>query len=231
MTTEWQQWLSDNYLTIVIVVLVVLVFLATFLVVWEGVRKKRVRKWIRRGKAKPFYLISDTHFDHTNIIRHCRRPFRNKQEMNRALIRNWNRVVRKGETVYFLGDWAFGRGARPPGYWIKRLNGHIISLRGSHDRNDRKVRFHKMKILSYNGYRFLLIHDPSERPKNWDGWIIHGHKHNNSRIYPFINGKRKTINVSVELINHTPLSIDSLLNLNINSIKRMEGINSTPKRW
>ena len=48
--------------------------------------------------------------------------------------------------------------------------------------------------------------------------------------YPFINGERKTINVSVELTNYRPISLDYLLSLDIDSIKRMETISSNPER-
>jgi len=180
---------------------------------------------------KNIYLISDTHFDHANIIKYCNRPYGNVREMNRALTINWNSVVRPRDTVYFLGDWSFGRGSRPPKYWIRRLNGHIISIKGSHDRLIRGMRLHERKVICYGKHRFLLLHDPSQAPSSWNDWIIHGHKHNsNMRNYPFINGKKKTINISVELIKYKPISIDYLLSLNIDKIKRMETIASKPER-
>jgi calcineurin-like phosphoesterase family protein len=48
--------------------------------------------------------------------------------------------------------------------------------------------------------------------------------------YPFINGKKKTINVSAELINYKPVSLDHLLKLGLNSIERMDTVDSTPTR-
>jgi calcineurin-like phosphoesterase family protein len=50
------------------------------------------------------------------------------------------------------------------------------------------------------------------------------------RDYPFINGETKTINVGVELIGYKPINIDYLLSLDIDSIKRMDTINSKPIR-
>jgi hypothetical protein len=49
--------------------------------------------------------------------------------------------------------------------------------------------------------------------------------------YPFINGERKTINVSADLINFTPVSLNYLLSLELSSIKRMRTIDSEPERW
>lgn len=215
---------SETYLYWVIIAGVIFA-LCISLTVWHQHRKRKQR-YIRN-----IYLIADTHFDHANIIRYVHRPFLNVRVMNRVLVRNWNSTVKPQDTVYFLGDWAFGRRHRPARYWIKRLNGHIISIRGSHDTRSSGARMYNARILNYGGYRFLLIHNPDRKYKNWHDWVIHGHKHNNSRKYPFINGKLKTINVSVELINYRPISLDYLLSLNIDSIKRMEKINSKPERW
>jgi calcineurin-like phosphoesterase family protein len=59
--------------------------------------------------------------------------------------------------------------------------------------------------------------------------VIHGHKHNNDmKDYCFINGDRKTINVSAELVDYRPVSLDFLASLKLSSIKRMDTINSLP---
>ena len=213
------QWLISNWITIIGTIFILFVF---FTLLHRRRRKKR-------GHT---YLVADCHFDHANIIRLCGRPFANVRAMNRALVSNWNNTVRPQDTVYFLGDWAFGRRSRPAKYWMRRLKGHIVCIRGSHDRRQRGIRFYNWRELPRGGYKFLLIHNPDEKLGSWDGWVIHGHKHNNNmRKYPFINGKIKTINISVELTRFSPVSIDYLLSLNIDSIRRMETISSNPERW
>lgn len=199
-------------------------------------RQSFLKRFIQYVKGfsvtRNIFFIADTHFDHANIMRYCHRPFKNVKDMNRTLVRNWNNIVKPRDTVYFLGDWSFGRDSKPARYWIRRLHGKIFSIKGSHDKKTKGVRFYSRKVIYYGGYKFLLIHNPRERPENWDGWVIHGHEHNNNTVlYPFINGKRKTINVSVELINYRPISINSLLSLNIDSITKMVKKGSTPKRW
>ena len=42
------------------------------------------------------YFTSDTHFNHTNIISFCQRPFKNVDEMNERIIANWNEFVGAG---------------------------------------------------------------------------------------------------------------------------------------
>ena len=76
-----------------------------------------------------------------------------------------------------------------------------------------------------------LVHDPVNLPIKWDDWVIHGHKHNNDmKNYPFINGENKTINVSAELLNYKPVDLDFLISLKLDSIKRMDLVDSQPVR-
>ncbi len=186
----------------------------------------------QRERGKTIFFIGDLHLDHGNIIRYCARPFSfyDVKEMNKVLIKNWNSVVKNDDTVYFLGDLAFGRGSKPAKYYLKYLKGNIIFLKGSHDGRVENAK--EYEILNYRNREFLILHDPNDKPMEWDDWVIHGHKHNNDiKNFPFINSERKTINVSAELINYKPVSIDFLLSLDIDSIKRMDTINSEPIRW
>lgn len=147
------------------------------------------------------WLISDTHFDHTNIIKYCDRPYGSVEAMNRSLIDNWNETVGEGDTVFFLGDLAFGH---DPLSWLDFLNGHIILIRGSHDRFNAK----ESLVLHSGGIDVLLIHDPVHIPEDWRGWVIHGHKHN---TVPLIDPTRKRVNVSVEAIGYRPISVSRIV--------------------
>ena len=52
------------------------------------------------------FFTSDTHFDHANIIKFCDRPFKDVEEMNWKLIKNWNDKVPQDGLVFHLGDFA-----------------------------------------------------------------------------------------------------------------------------
>lgn len=178
---------------------------------------------------KKVFFISDTHFDHANIIRYTKRPFRNVEEMNNVLVQNWNNRVKEGDIVFFLGDLGFDRGHRPISYWTDKLNGKIYLLRGNHDKDKsvgKATEIPNVYPLLYKGHKFLLMHDP-HRPIDWNGWIIHGDKHNNDlEYYPFFNGEKKTINVSAELINFTPIDLDKIIAYNLDSTKKVKSIDN-----
>ena len=138
---------------------------------------------------RKIYLISDTHFNHVNIIKYCNRPFNNVEEMNKILIKNWNNTVRDRDIVYFLGDFVLSKNK---GTVMKKydelLNGEIIFIKGNHDKKGKKF-----EIIEYGDYKFMLIHNPdSSYIFNFDDWVIHGHHHaNHLDDYPFINPIKK----------------------------------------
>lgn len=159
------------------------------------------------------FIVSDLHLDHANIIKYCHRPFDSVHEMNDTLIGNWNDTVSEYDLVYYLGDMIHSEGRRTIDFWLSKLNGRIRFIRGNHDKDViLKAEMIKNNFpITYKGHKFLLMHDPTNRP-TWDGWIIHGHMHNNNlKEYPHINIKNKTINVSVELIRYTPISMDEIV--------------------
>jgi calcineurin-like phosphoesterase family protein/2'-5' RNA ligase len=159
------------------------------------------------------YVCSDLHLDHANIIKYCKRPFRDLRQMNEVLVENWNRTVRPKDTVYFLGDMAYGRSSRNADYWLERLNGKVIFIKGNHEGKNRTA-MHEKLIIEHHGESILLIHDDKDAPEDWNGWIIHGHHHNNKpEEHPLINTSTKRMNVSVEFTDYKPILLDELLKM------------------
>lgn len=177
------------------------------------------------------FYISDTHFCHTNIIKHTDRPFGNIELMNAALVANWNTVVAKDDTVYHIGD--FGNWK-----WIdvehiyKQLNGSILLIKGSHDHHSVRQHMNWAPYLTLNigPYHCLLNHRAiwefrsvensmvlkqdydssfsSEVFKNEEyDFVICGHSHNLWRV------DGRNINISVENINYAPLSEENLIKM------------------
>jgi len=78
------------------------------------------------------WFTSDTHFGHTNIIRHCARPFADVDEMNARLLDGINDCVAPGDTLYHLGDFAF-RGGDPALYCGRIRCRNVVLVLGNHD--------------------------------------------------------------------------------------------------
>jgi len=89
-------------------------------------------KLITRYFSKPKrFFTSDLHFGHKNVIPYCNRPYKDVEEMHKAIIKMWNKTVRKKDTVYVLGDFSLNP------KWSKEiiplLNGNKILISGNHD--------------------------------------------------------------------------------------------------
>lgn len=85
-----------------------------------------------KSSEHKIWFTSDLHFYHRNILYFCNRPWDNVEDMNEALINNWNSVVGEKDIVYNLGDFAFATN----GKWcelIHRLKGKHYLILGNHD--------------------------------------------------------------------------------------------------
>lgn len=162
------------------------------------------------------FHISDTHFNHANIIQYCNRPFETVGEMENYIIKKWNYAVQKGDVVYHLGDFALGLSQEQSYDLVKRLNGKIILIMGNHDRKSKGwfegVGFKEVykKGFIWND-RYLLSHAPRDISQIPEGIInIHGHIHNHtSEFINKINQQEiRYINVSCEVLDYTPVWIE-----------------------
>lgn len=134
------------------------------------------------------YFISDTHFGHRGIIRMCRRPFNDTDEMDSAMIKGWNAVVPKDANVFHLGDVSFLPFAHTIAV-LGALNGRITLVAGNHDHGFLKKEifrtfFHEIrdiKEINMEGTKVVMCHYPME---SWNGMHhnsihLHGHSHGN----------------------------------------------------
>ena len=179
---------------------------------------ERYRKYAGFELAKPdpadpgdTLLIADLHLGHANIIRYCSRPFRtgDTATMDRVLIGNWNARCTEHTKIYHIGDLCYGPHARPPQEYRDMLGGDAVFISGNHDRPDTGMA--PFVIIEHEGIQFCLVHDPADAPKDFGGWTIHGHHHNNDlRNYPFIDVIHKRINVSAEVIGYVPASLSAI---------------------
>ena len=152
------------------------------------------------------FITSDPHFNHTNIIQYCNRPFEDVNEMNETLIKNWNSVIKNDDLVIHLGDVGLGNKEKISQI-LSRLNGRKMLIMGNHDhfkeKDYREMGFETVSRfpILWNGC-FLLSHAPLYLDKNSQFFNIYGHIHDNTiEDGPEENSRC----VCVERTNYTPL--------------------------
>ena len=181
------------------------------------------------------FLISDTHFGHASTWEKFTledgsplRPFTSTEEMDEAMVDNWNKTVRPQDTVYHLGDVVIARRHLET---VKRLNGRKILIRGNHDIYKDKD-YYGAGFEQIHGVRvfvdqFILSHIPlhpdcvGERFKR----NVHGHLHGNrimhtrtNMVHGYMTGlvtepDPRYLCVCVEQINYTPISFDDVMKM------------------
>lgn len=83
-------------------------------------------------EGENIFFTSDTHFQHENIIKYCKRPFKDIEENDKELIRRWNEKVPEDGIVFHLGDVGFGH-PQVINDILKQLHGKIYLVIGNHD--------------------------------------------------------------------------------------------------
>jgi calcineurin-like phosphoesterase family protein len=162
------------------------------------------------------FFVSDTHFFDERILTFKRsdgwpvRDFSSVDEMNEAMIARWNAVVKPGDKVYHLGDVSWVYGKQLAGL-MARLNGSKRLLIGNHDwikGTNLMDCFQKIQLWWVFGKEgFVCTHVPILRPNFPSSCVlnVHGHIHHQPQPLP------EYLNVSVEAIDYTPVSLDVIL--------------------
>lgn len=169
------------------------------------------------------WFTSDTHFGHKNILEFCpNRPGKDIQEMNEALIRNWNSCVQPDDDVYHLGDFMMGQSL----YWestLNRLQGNIHLVAGNHDRKFKKQPYVQERMVWIRDYYELRVKDEDAlnsknqlivmqhyAPYVWNenhkgAWALCGHSHGSADLYHRL-GLSLDVGVDAENSNYFPIS-------------------------
>lgn len=159
------------------------------------------------------FVISDTHFNHENIIKYCNRPFSSVTEMNEALIKNWNDTVAMNDVVIHLGD--FGLRCNLDGIidLRRRLKGSIVFIPGNHDKLTIETYMQVFNFVcdSLVLENMLFTHKPFEHFSFTDYALnVHGHIHNNIKSAYSLDPEMY-VNVSCEVLNYRPIHLDELI--------------------
>jgi len=173
------------------------------------------------------FFTSDTHFGHKKSFLFEPRGFSSAEEMDEAIIENWNKVVKPGDIVYHLGDTMLNDNVHGL-ECFKRLNGQIFLIYGNHETNARKDLLftddrtrHKMLggwyayVIKHGKHSIYLSHYPTltanydEKHFSQHVLSLHGHTHQQTNFLqldnPFL------YHVGMDSHNCTPVHIDEVL--------------------
>ncbi len=163
------------------------------------------------------WFTSDNHFGHRAIIIYCSRPFRDVEEMNRAMIERWNARVRPEDEVFHLGDFALTNRARIAEF-RRALNGRIVLILGNHDRSRKAMlecgfdEVHEVGIYSAPGFGEVLLHHEPVFDYSTERFKLHGcgHIHEKwaSRTTP---DGGLIVNVGVDQNDYQPITFEEAL--------------------
>lgn len=167
------------------------------------------------------FFTSDTHYFHKNIIKYSNRPYRSVEEMNAALIENFNKKVRPIDTWYHLGDFGF---AQPQELRKIKLQlngiGHLIL--GNHDH----AKDFYGSFETVGPYKEIKIPDPDAKQgiqrivlfhysgRVWNqshrgAWQLYGHSHGTLYNDPNL----LSMDVGVDPCGYNPISYEEVKEL------------------
>lgn len=133
-------------------------------------------------------FIADTHFGHTGILDLAMRPFADIRAHDRALIDEWNALVKPTDTVWHLGDFAGDEVPFQDAATIfGKLNGIKRLIVGNHDGEEVCTKLpwasvDEMRTLVAPGCKIVLCHYPM---RDWNGQYggdVHFHGHSHDRL-------------------------------------------------
>lgn len=161
------------------------------------------------------WFTSDTHYGHSGIIGYAERPFASVDEMNEQMIMRWNAVVRPGDLVYHLGDFAFCRPDDAVNI-ARRLNGRKYLIFGNHDRRLREyvpfvacwIWAKDLTQIKIDDQKITLCHYAMRTwaSSHHGAWQLYGHSHGALPDDP----KLRSTDVGVDCWNYGPVAFETL---------------------
>jgi calcineurin-like phosphoesterase family protein len=155
---------------------------------------------MRKGLNMTIWFTSDLHHSHKSIINFTARPQETVEEMNEAIVKTINDMVKPGDTLYHAGDLSF---SKKDEYIYEFLNQikcqNIYLILGNHDQlfrsyqNQKKLiencpnvrGIHERLRIKIDKVDITLDHYPG---RSWykscyGAWQLHGHTHGSVPMY------------------------------------------------
>lgn len=168
------------------------------------------------------FLTSDTHFGHDKEFVYEARGFKSIGEHDEILVENFNKMVKRGDEVYHLGDVCLGDDKKSIEY-LKRLHGNIHIILGNHD-SDRRMELYKkcpnvVDVVFADRIRvgkqvIFLSHALSETyiiGKKLERTMINFFGHTHQEDSPFVDGIPYAYNVGVDCHDNKPVALEQAI--------------------
>ena len=151
------------------------------------------------------FFTSDIHFCDESTMRSDNRPFKNVKSYDKFIIKNFNKLAKKGDTIYVVGDLLDCDGP-DTNEWLKGLNlikkikADIVLIMGNNEQRIIKYFFnnnylafvnfckdygikevHKSLDVEFGGKKFHLVHQIKDGDKRKIN--LFGHTHLCSGLY------------------------------------------------
>lgn len=162
-----------------------------------------------------YYLISDTHFNHSKLEEWGGRSGDWQERIWKSLAN-----IPAGSTLIHLGDICIGNDKEVHERWASATKGlKTILVRGNHDKKGLTWYSNYYGFvcdgleLLFQGHYLHLTHRPA-RPQGNTSWNIHGHTHGNmhrSEEYFDYYDKAYHIDLSPEVVGFQAINLETLL--------------------
>jgi calcineurin-like phosphoesterase family protein len=161
------------------------------------------------------WFTSDTHFYHGNIIKYCNRPFSSIDEMNNAILNNFNSLIKQDDILFHLGDIAFANKYKTSEI-LSRVNGKKHLIIGNHDSEEAIDYLLEQKTIESARQTYLfkdkniliwLSHFPH---RAWDGshrGALHLFGHCHGALAPL----GRSFDCGVDAWTYRPISLEQVI--------------------
>lgn len=180
------------------------------------------------------FIISDIHFYHKNILKHC--PERQKicdandendvESWNKWMIEKWNTTIGKKDIVYILGDFIFGsqESARK---LLDKLHGKKFLILGNHDKGVDKLENYfeqitQQKLVTFKksnfdfldeDFQIFMCHYPMVTWASKHYGVVNAHGHCHGRLDEYNEAStdlRVDVGIDGKLANFNFITLEQL---------------------
>ena len=176
------------------------------------------------------YFTSDLHFGSDSTIKFDKRPFKNSKHFQKRVIKRWNKLLNKDDTLYVIGDFIDCHEDTEDTCLnnlklVNKIKTNVILILGNNEEriikhifnnNFEEFKTHCISLgfkdvlkditITINNIPFFLVHKPKNRKENILN--LFGHSHKALGLY-----KPYGFNIGCDLNNYDPYSENDIMTL------------------